>query len=297
MTDSDICAVVLAAGEGRRLRPLTEHVPKALCPVGNVPLLDLALDHVERVGFTGPARVAVNAWYLADQITAHVRGRTHISVETGPVPYGSAGALAALRGWVDGRHVLVGNADAYLSAADDDPVLDDLLTGWDRDHVRLLGVEAGDRTAEFGPYRFAGFSLIPWRIVAALPTEPADLVRAVWRPAEHAGDLRIVEHRGDYLDSGTPHDYLTANLHAAAASSDADPTGSLVAKDADVTGDVVRSVVGARAEVRGTVDRCVIWPEATVARGEHLTGVIRYGRCGTVATGTRTTVPPIRAHG
>ena len=41
-----LCAVILAAGVGARLRPLTDIRPKALCPVGNVPLLDRALDSV-----------------------------------------------------------------------------------------------------------------------------------------------------------------------------------------------------------------------------------------------------------
>lgn len=69
---NEVCAVVLAAGEGRRLRPLTERTPKALCPVGNVPLLELALARVAALvpGLSGPDRVAVNAWY---QI-----GRAHV---------------------------------------------------------------------------------------------------------------------------------------------------------------------------------------------------------------------------
>ncbi|HEU4350181.1 MAG TPA: sugar phosphate nucleotidyltransferase, partial [Actinoplanes sp.] len=50
-----VCAVILAAGEGRRLRPLTERLPKALCPVGNLPLLDHALRRVDGLD------VAVNA--------------------------------------------------------------------------------------------------------------------------------------------------------------------------------------------------------------------------------------------
>ena len=48
-----ICAIVLAAGEGRRLRPLTTVRPKALCPVGNVALLDRALARVAGLGLTG----------------------------------------------------------------------------------------------------------------------------------------------------------------------------------------------------------------------------------------------------
>src|SRR4051794_4151444 len=101
----DVCAVVLAAGEGRRLRPLTETRPKALCPVGNVPLLDRALAAVAALGLAGPGRVAVNAWHLADQIAAHVGTRAHVSVERAPAPLGSAGGLAELRDWADGRHV------------------------------------------------------------------------------------------------------------------------------------------------------------------------------------------------
>jgi MurNAc alpha-1-phosphate uridylyltransferase len=117
---SDLCAVVLAAGEGQRLRPLTARVPKALCPVGNVPLLDHALARVARLGFADPATVAVNASYLGDQVVAHVGGRAHVSPEDHPL--GTSGGVAKLRTWIDGRGVLVGNADAYLAGDGADPV-------------------------------------------------------------------------------------------------------------------------------------------------------------------------------
>ncbi len=273
---TDVCAVVLAAGEGRRLRPLTEVCPKALCPVGNVALLDRALANVAGLGFIGPDRVAVNAWYLADQVAAHIGGRTHVSLESGSAPLGSAGGLAAMRDWIDGRNVLVGNADAYLAGGDLTP----LLRHWDGEHVRLLGLPASARAAEFGSHRFAGFSLLPWRYVARLGTAPADLVRAVWRPAETLRQLRVVTYAGRYLDSGTPADYLAANLDAALTDEDLLP--SLIAGDALVTGDVVDSVVGSRAEVHGTVKRCVVWPGAYVGPDEHLVEAIRFGVTGTI---------------
>jgi MurNAc alpha-1-phosphate uridylyltransferase len=47
---TELCAIVLAAGAGTRLRPLTLLRPKALCPVGNRPLLDRALELVASVG-------------------------------------------------------------------------------------------------------------------------------------------------------------------------------------------------------------------------------------------------------
>ncbi|WP_433262855.1 nucleotidyltransferase family protein [Micromonospora vinacea] len=270
---AELCAVVLAAGEGTRLRPLTERVPKALCPVGNVPLLDRALARLAGLGLTGPDRVAVNACYLGDQVVAHVGDRAHLSVEPGD-PLGTAGGVANLRDWIDGRPVLVGNADAYLAdrAAPPGPDLAALLDGWDGQTVRLLGQPAADPAAPgtFAGHCFTGFSLLPWRLVRDLPVVFSDLVRAVWRPAEAAGALTVVPYPGTFFDTGTPADYLAANLHAAAG-------GALVDESATVTGRCVESVVGAGARVDGDVSRTVVWPGATVRAGERLRNVIRAG--------------------
>ncbi|MGC4811955.1 nucleotidyltransferase family protein [Micromonospora sp. DT228] len=276
---AELCAVVLAAGEGTRLRPLTERVPKALCPVGNVPLLDRALARVAGLGLVGPARVAVNACYLGDQVVAHVGDRAHLSVEPGE-PLGTAGGVANLRDWIDGRPVLVGNADAYLAdpAAPPGPDVAALLDGWDGHTVRLLGQPAADPAAPgtFAGHSFTGFSLLPWRLVRDLPVVFSDLVRAVWRPAEAAGALEVVPYPGTFYDTGTPADYLAANLHAANG-------GALVDRSATVTGRCVESVVGAGARVDGDVFRTVVWPGAVVPDGERLRGVIRAGDGRTVA--------------
>ncbi|NES29588.1 NTP transferase domain-containing protein [Micromonospora terminaliae] len=265
--------MVLAAGEGTRLRPLTAHLPKALCPVGNVPLLDRALDRLAGLGLTGPERVAVNACYLGGQVVAHVGARAHLSVEPGD-PLGTAGGLGKLRDWIAGRGVLVGNADAYLAdpGAPPGPDVAALLDGWDGRSVRLLGQPADDPAAPgtFDGHRFVGFSLLPWRLVRDLPATFGDLVRAVWRPAEAAGALAVVPYPGTFYDTGTPADYLAANLHAAGP-------GGLVDPSATIDGPVTRSVIGAGAVVRGAVDRSVVWPGATVAAGERLSGVIRAG--------------------
>jgi MurNAc alpha-1-phosphate uridylyltransferase len=269
----DICTVILAAGEGRRLRPLTVGTPKALCPVGNTALLDRALDSVAPLGFASPDRLAVNACYLGEQVVAHVGDRAHLSVEPGE-PLGTAGGLGNLKPWIDGRAVLVGNADAYLAGAPIDAILD----GWDGSHARLLGVPGPPD--EFGGHRFAGFSLLPWDLVAGLTAEPADLVRAAWRPAERAGRLRVIPYRGTYLDTGTPRDYLAANLHAASY-------GNLVSASATVTatGKLDGAVVGAGATVAGDVIRGVVWPGGVVAEGERLVDAIRVGRDLTVSAG------------
>ncbi|SCG38365.1 sugar phosphate nucleotidyltransferase [Micromonospora halophytica] len=276
-----ICAVVLAAGEGTRLRPLTARMPKALCPVGNVPLLDRALARLAGLGLAGPGRVAVNACYLADQVVAHIGDRAHLSVEPGD-PLGTAGGLGNLRDWIGGRGVLVGNADAYLADphADPGPDVAALLDGWDGHGVRLLGQPAANPTAPgtFAGHVFTGFSLLPWRLVRDLPPTFGDLVRAVWRPAEAAGALEVVAYPGTFYDTGTPRDYLAANLHAAG-------DGALVDPGATVTGRVRRAVVGAGAVVHGDVERVVVWPGATVGPGERLRDVIRAGEDLTVPAG------------
>jgi N-acetyl-alpha-D-muramate 1-phosphate uridylyltransferase len=274
---TELCAVVLAAGEGRRLRPLTELRPKALCPVGNVPLLDRAL---ARVAGAGVGAVAVNAAYLAGQIVAHVDGRAHVAVEPDG-PLGTAGGVGNLRSWIDGRAVLAGNADAYLTDPAREPGKDiaALLDGWDGHTVRLLTLpNPPGTTGGFSGRRFAGFSLLPWSYVRNVPRARGELVGVVWRPAEAAGELELIGYGGAFLDTGTPADYLRANL-------DTTRGGSLVDATATVTGRVTNSVVGAGATVHGDVTGSVIWAGATVAAGESLTGAIRAGRDLTVDAG------------
>ena len=265
-----LCGVVLAAGEGQRLRPLTLSVPKALCPVGNVALLDRALARLAGAGLSGPADVAVNAAYLAGQIVRHVGGRAHLSVEEDG-PLGTSGGLGRLKGWIDGRSVLVGNADAYLADPAREPGKDiaALLDGWSGETVRMLTkpVPAG-ADGGFSGRRFAGFSLLPWRYVRLLRDEHDELVRTVWRPAEAAGELELIGYEGVYIDTGTAADYLAANLHATGGRTLVDPT-------AEITAPVSEAVIGAHARVHGPVTRAVVWPGAEVQAGESLTDAIR----------------------
>lgn len=201
-TDRGLAALVLAAGRGTRLRPLTDTVPKPLLEVGGRTLLDLALDRVGGVVPLDEEHVAVNAHWLADLVAAHVAGRAHVSREA-PEALGTAGAVGLLRGWVAGRDLLVTNADAWC---DPQPDLRALVEGWDGARPRLLVVEDPAHADFDGRWRFAGTSLLPWPLAAALEPVPSGLYEAVWSRVP----IDLVPVELAFVDCGTPDDLALA---------------------------------------------------------------------------------------
>lgn len=103
--------VIMAGGEGQRLRPLTEQTPKPMLPVGERPLLETVLDQVRQAGFS-KVLLAVN--YQHDVIEDHFGDGTEFGMEIGYVReeerLGSAGALTLAREELD-RPFIVLNAD------------------------------------------------------------------------------------------------------------------------------------------------------------------------------------------
>ena len=178
--DDSLAAVVLAAGAGSRLGPLTRIRPKALCPVGNVPLVDAAIERARRVT---PA-IAVNLHHGRVLLEAHLAGRVHLSVEVDRA-LGTAGALGNLRAWLAGRPSLVLNADAWHDAD-----LAGFVAGWDGERVRLLVVGGGN----LGPTTSVVAALHPWSDVQRLPPEPSGLYERSWRPHAQRGQLDVAPY-------------------------------------------------------------------------------------------------------
>jgi len=250
-----VVGVVLAAGAGTRLQPLTRLRPKAMCPVANRPLVDWALD---RACTTPLQRLAVNVHHGRQSLEAHlhririhdggvrapaVEVPLHVSVEEREA-LGTAGALGHLRPWIDGAGTLVLNADAWSPGS-----LEAFVGGWDGERVRLL--LAGDDRLE--PTSKVAAALMPWSEVSRLEACPSGLYETSWRAAEAEGRLEVVRFDGPFVDCGTPAQYLAANLAASDGTSVVEP--------------------GARVE--GTLDECVVWADAVVGPGEHLRQAIR----------------------
>ena len=245
-----LAGVVLAAGAGVRLRPLSAWRPKALCPIGATTLVDRAVAQVAAV--TGTP-VAVNVHHGRPAMVEHLEDRidVHVSLEEERA-LGTAGAVAHLAGFLDGRGALVVNADT-VHAED----LRAFVGGWDGRRVRVLATPdpttCADGGDQFGPRSGIVASIVPWEHVQALVPEPSGLWELLWRPELEAGRLDVVMATGTVIDCGTPEQYLRANLWVSGG----------------------RSVIGAGAVVRGRLERSVVWPGATVEDHEHLIDAVR----------------------
>lgn len=195
---------MLAAGAGTRLRPLSDVCPKPLCPLGDSTLLDRAIDQVAAaVGVP----VAVNVHHGRDAMLSHLSGRddVHVSVEE-PEALGTAGAVAALAGWLDGRAALVVNADTVHGED-----LAAFVAGWDGERVRVLMTGDGP----FGPRSGVVASIVPWPDVERLRAVPSGLWEVLWRPGLEEGRLEWVHARGTVIDCGTVSAYVLANRYLA----------------------------------------------------------------------------------
>lgn len=104
-------AVLVAAGFGTRLRPLTDRIPKCLVPIRDQPLLDIWLQQLDRDGI-GP--VLVNTHYLPDAVEKFVESSAHAASVTlvhEPELLGTAGTLRANRSFFGRDAVLFAHAD------------------------------------------------------------------------------------------------------------------------------------------------------------------------------------------
>lgn len=222
-------AMVLAAGRGERMRPITDGTPKPLIEVGGIAMLDRMLDSLARAGVE---RAAVNAWHLADQIEAHLAGRDRPAItvlreserlETGG---GVANALLLL----GDDAFFVANSDVVildgvepaarrLAAAWRDEKMDALLLlqrtvhafGYhgDGDYTVAPDARLKRRTErEIAPYLFAGLQILHPRLFEKCPAGAFSL-NLLYDRAQDAGRLFGVVHDGEWLHVGTP-DALTA---------------------------------------------------------------------------------------
>lgn len=216
-------AMVLAAGRGVRLRPLTDTLPKPLVEVGGVAMIDRALDALVRAGVT---HAVVNAHHLGGLIEAHLAARRypaiHLSRESEPLETGggTAKALPVLGAapffavnadvvWLDGETPAL----TRLARAWDDARMDALLlvhpvdasVGYDGAGDFALhgdGRLARRGAAPSAPFVFASVQILHPRLFAGAPDGPFSL-NLLYDRALAAGRLFGLRHDGGWLHVGS----------------------------------------------------------------------------------------------
>lgn len=209
-------AMILAAGLGTRMRPLTLEKPKPLIAVNGKALIDWNLEWLEQAGIR---YVVVNSSYLAEQLEAHVGERATISREGAP-PLETGGGVKKALPLLGGGVFLTMNSDAILPISSQHPA-QALAAAWreDIDFLLLLVPKAhaigwqgngdfvldGDRIrrprdGEEAPYLFTGVELMHPRAFVQAP-EGAFSLSVLWKQHDFAR-VRAIVHDGPWLNVG-----------------------------------------------------------------------------------------------
>ena len=217
-------AMVLAAGLGKRMRPLTENKPKPLIEAGGRTMLDRVLDQLDSFGIE---QVVVNRHYLGDQIEDHLKTRaspkTVISREDELLDTGG-GVVNALDKlgeepffvvnadivWLDGPTAAL----ERLTQAWQDEAMDALLlmhrcvsaygySGRGDYFIDPRGVMRRRGTHDVTPYVFAGVQILHPRLFVDAVDTPFSL-NYLYDDAENRGRLYGLVHDGEWFHVGTP---------------------------------------------------------------------------------------------
>jgi N-acetyl-alpha-D-muramate 1-phosphate uridylyltransferase len=207
-------AMILAAGRGERLRPLTDTLPKALVEAGGKPLI---VWHLERLARAGCASAVINVSHLGERIVERIgdgsRYGIQVSYSREPQPLETAGGIARALALLGADPFLVVNADVYCEV--DFAELLQLVLGERRAHLVLIPNPPfhpkGDFTLQSGwigngtapRYTYAGISVLSPRLVAPVsPGEKAQLAPLL----REAAEKRLVSgqrYDGVWHDVGT----------------------------------------------------------------------------------------------
>src|SRR5438270_11645695 len=283
-------AMILAAGYGTRLRPVTYTLPKTIVPLAGRPLIGWA---VEALLAAGISDFVVNLHHLPEPIERYLRdryaGRANFQFSFEPEILGTGGGVRKV------RTLLENESEFFLVNGDtvQFPPYDALpaARGSALAALTLRHPPEGDRftpvyfddgaVAGFGKgtgdaLMFSGTHLISNRIFNYLPDKDfSGIVDEVYQPLIDSGRERIagVVDDGVWFDIGTPQRYMVASrtlldliVRGQLAPSETRIMGdSLVHDTAIVTGTMSCSIAGERSVIEGTLTDTVVWDHCRIA--------------------------------
>ena len=219
-------AMIMAAGLGKRMRPLTATKPKPLIEVSGKALLDHVL---EKLGTAGVRKIVVNVHYLADALEAHLATRAHglevvisderkLLMETGgglvkAAPLIDCDPFLALNSdnlWIDGPADTI----KLLASQWDDSRMDALLLlvpqaralnhrGLGDFHMDRAGRIRRRERSHVAPFVFTGIQMVSKRLLRDAPDGPFS-TNILWDRAIEEGRAFGAVHQGLWFDVGTP---------------------------------------------------------------------------------------------
>ena len=228
-------AILLAAGYGTRLRPLTNSLPKPLLPIGEHPILVWNLLLLKRHGIRD---VIINLHYLGDQIVAALgdgsRYGMHLAYSHEPVILGTGGGIKQAASYFQKAPVLVMNGDtlsecdltALISAHQASGAQATLAVRSDPDaatwgailmngdaHIRQIKGQppcAKEETPLLRAYMFAGIHLLEPAVIEAIPPGTGSIIDVYIELLRQEVPLCGYGMTGYWSDIGTPERYAVA---------------------------------------------------------------------------------------
>jgi MurNAc alpha-1-phosphate uridylyltransferase len=224
-------AVILSAGLGTRMRPLTLEVPKPLLKLEGQPILAHTLRRLRQAGVT---HILVNAHHLAGQIADFIKSYPEVTLSIEDELLETGGAITAMRtkNLLPENPFYIINGDAFWVDGPTD-TLTRLATAFDSQKmdVMLLLARAAGAVAETGrgdflwprggkikrreerdvaPYLFAGVQIVAPALFADAPPPPFSM-NLLWDRALAADRLDAIVHDGLWFHLSTPDDLARAD--------------------------------------------------------------------------------------
>jgi MurNAc alpha-1-phosphate uridylyltransferase len=215
-------AMVLAAGYGTRLRPLTDRIPKPLVPVAGKPMIQYSLDKLEAYGIKD---VIINVSHLREPLIAYLSGISglNITLSEEAEPLETGGGLKHALPLLGESAFFVINSDIIwtdsgptaldrLTQEWDERQMDILLmvqskakaVGYDRgeDHLFIHRENTRNWKEQEEPYIIAGIGVMHPRVLGDAPTGKFS-VKQLWQRALQADRLVCIPHQGGWFQTGT----------------------------------------------------------------------------------------------
>lgn len=206
-----ISALILSAGEGSRLRPLTDVCPKPLLIVGGVPLLKQAVNKVRHAGIK---EVIVNVHHHREMVKEFLRNEPDVIIAEEEFLLGTGGAVVNAFHITDSSALLVYNVDVISDIDIKNLVQFHIKEGNPVTVVCVKGDSPDiyvkeNRVIEFFPktgnfFTYAGICIIERKVIKGKKVERMCLVRDILVPYLRNGDISAFLHKGKWCDFGTP---------------------------------------------------------------------------------------------